>query len=159
MKQALDERIAQLKNEISRLQNELALLRSQKFVDTLLKSDGHVTRENNTIIRTELGLTVKGTRLTLYYIIDELKKNNSLKNIRDIYELTDQEMLDILDYIHLHKDEVEQEYQQIVKSSEENKKYWETKNQDLMSKTYQQREVVLTKLREWREQYHASHKE
>jgi len=157
--QEVNERISQLENEIRQLQSELAVLRSQKLVDALLKADGPLPRENHTVIRTEAGLTVKGSRLTLYYIMDSIRENNSLKNVRDIYELTDEEMLDILDYIHLHKEEVEKEYQQVVKSSEENRKYWEEKNRDLMDKTYQQREVVLAKLREWQEQYRANRKE
>lgn len=157
--QQVNERIVQLESEVQRLQSELAVLRSQKLVDALLKADAPLPRENHTVVRTEQGLTVKGTRLTLYYIMDSIKKNNSLKNVRDIYELTDEEMLDILDYIHLHKEEVEKEYQQVVKSAEENRKYWEKKNRDVMDKTYQQREAVLAKLREWQEQYHANHKE
>ena len=157
--QQVNDRIAQLENEIRRLQGELAVLRSQKLVDALLQADGPIPRENRTVIRTEAGLTLNGSRLTLYYMMDSMRGNNSLKNVRDIYELTDEEMLDVLDYIHLHKEEVEKEYQQVVKLSKENRKYWEEKNRELMDKTYQQREVVLTKLREWREQYDASHKE
>ncbi len=154
----LDERIGKLEEESRRLQKELAVLRSEKLVQMLMEMDGPVPRENRTVIRTANGLTVNGTRLTLYYVMDAMREDNSLKNIRDIYELTDEEMLDILDYIHLNKEDFEKEYQQIVKSSEENRKYWEEKNQGLMNITYQQREVVLAKLREWSVQYHASHK-
>lgn len=156
--QQMDERIDQLESEIRRLQSELAVLRSQKLVDALLKADTPLPRENHTVVRTEQGLTVKGTRLTLYYIMDSIKENNSLKNVRDIYELTDGEMLDILDYIHLHKEDVEREYQEVLQSAERNRKYWEEHNREAMGKIYQQREVVRAKLREWREQYHAENK-
>jgi uncharacterized protein (DUF433 family) len=156
--QQVNNRILQLEEEISRLQSELAVLRSQKLVEALLKSDGPLPRENHTVIRTERGLTVKGSRLTLYYIMDALKEDNSLKNIRDIYELTDEEMLDILDYIHLNKEAVEKEYQEVLQSAEQNRKYWEERNRELMAKSYQQREVVRAKLSEWREQYHAENK-
>lgn len=156
--QQVNERMAQLESEIQRLQSELAVLRSQKLVDALLKTDAPLPRENHTVIRTERGLTIKGTRLTLYYIMDEIKKSNSLKNIRDIYELTDEEMLDILDYLHLHKEEVEKEYQEVLQSAERNREYWEDHNRELMSKTYQQRETIRAKLKEWREQYHAENK-
>lgn len=154
-KQKVDERIDQLEQELSQLQVELAVLRSQKLVDDLLKANVHSTRENRTVIRTDAGLTVKGSRLTLYYILDSIKAETSLKDIRDMYELTDEEMLDILDYIHLNKDLVEREYQQILKTSEENRKYWEQKNIELMGKNYEQREKVRMKLKEWREQYRA----
>jgi hypothetical protein len=156
--QQVNERLVQLESEIRRLQSELAVLRSQKLVDALLKADAPLPRENHTVVRTEQGLTVKGTHLTLYYIMDEIKKSNSLKNIRDIYELTDEEMLDILDYIHLHKEEVEKEYQEVLQSAERNRQYWEEHNHEVMEKTYQQRETVRAKLKEWREQYHAENK-
>jgi uncharacterized protein (DUF433 family) len=156
--QQVNECIVQLESEIQRLQSELVVLRSQKLVDALLKADAPMPRENHTVVRTEQGLTVKGTRLTLYYILDSIKENNSMKNVRDIYELTDEEMLDILDYIHLHKEEVEKEYQEVLQSAERNRKYWEEHNRELMEKSYQQRETVRTKLREWREQYHAENK-
>jgi hypothetical protein len=143
----VNERILQLEEEIRRLGNELAVLRSQKLVDELLKADGPIQRENLTVVRTDRGLTIKGSRLTLYSIMDEINENNSLKNVRDIYELTDSEMLDILDYIHLHREEVEKEYQQVLKSAEEHRKYWEEKNHAVIQATYEQRETVLKKLR------------
>lgn len=153
-----NKRISQLKNEIRGLQRELAVLRSEELVNALLKMDGPLPRENPTVIRTERGLTVKGSRLTLYDIMGAMKKGESLKNIRDIYELADEEILDVLDYIHMHKEEVEKEYQEILKSAEENQKYWEEKNREQLDKTYQQRDVIRAKLREWREQYHAENK-
>ncbi len=156
--QTINERVTQLENEIRRLQSELAVLRSQNLVEALLKTDASLPRENHTVIRNERGLTVKGTRLTLYYLMDEIKKNNSLKNIRDIYELTDEEMLDILDYIHLHKEDVEKEYQEVLQTAERNRKYWEEHNREIMAKTHQQQETVRAKLKEWREQYHAEKK-
>jgi len=64
-------------------------------------------------------------------------------------------MLDILDYIHLHRAEVEAEYQQILRSSEESRWYWEERNRARITETYQQREAVRAKLKEWREQYRA----
>jgi len=147
------DRIAKLESELRHLQSELATLRSRLLVEALIKADGPLPRENRTVVRTERGLTVKGTRLTLYTIMDEIKENNSLKNIRDIYELTDEEMLDILDYIHLHRAEVEAEYQEILRVSEESRRYWEERNRERLNETYQQREAVQAKLKEWREQY------
>ena len=152
------DRISQLENEIRRLQSELAVLRSQELIDALLKMDGPLPRENHTVIRTARGLTVKGSRLTIYSIMDAIRENNSLKNARDLYELTDEEMLDILDYIHLHKEEVQKEYQEVLQFADENRKYWEEKNREQLEKTYQQRDVVRAKLREWREQYHVENK-
>ena len=156
--QQINDRVPQLEEELKRLQSELAVLRSRNLVETLKETDGPLPRENQTIVRTERGLVIKGTRLTLYEIMDEIKKKNSLKNIRDIYELTDEELLDILDYIHLHKEDVEKEYLEVLQSAEQNRKYWEERNQELMAKTYQQKETIRAKLREWREQYRTDNK-
>jgi hypothetical protein len=154
----LQEQITKLEEEARKINIQLAALRSQQFVEALSKADGPLPRENRTVTRAKNGLTVNGSRLTLYHIMDEMKENNPLKNVRDIYELTDEEMLDVLDYIHLNKNEVEKEYQEILKSSEQDRKYWEEKNQERMEKNYPQREAVLAKLREWQEQYRAEHK-
>lgn len=154
----INERISLLEEQIRRLQSELAVLRSQKLVNALLDTDGPLPRENQTITRTAAGLTIKDSRLTLYALMDEIREGNSLKNVRDLYELTDEEMLDILDYIHLHKEEVEKEYRSVLKAAEENRKYWEEKNQEQLEKLYVQRDAVLLKLQEWREQYHADRK-
>lgn len=151
----LNDRISQLEEEIRKLQTELAVLRSEKLVEELLKTDGPLVRENETVTRTERGLTVKGSRLTLYSILDAMKDNNSLKNVRDIFELTDQEMLDVLDYIHLHKAEVEKEYQAVLESAQKNKEYWQERNKEQLGKTYQQSETVRAKLMELKEKYKA----
>jgi len=154
----LDQRIAKLEEEVRQYQVELAILRSQKLVELLAKMDGPLPRENRTVVRTSRGLSVNGSRLTLYSIMDGIRENNSLKNVRDLYELTDDEMLDVLDYIHLHKQEVEQEYQEVVKSAEQNQKYWEDRNKEQLEKAYQQRETVRAKLQEWRAQYRTDNK-
>lgn len=154
----INERISHLEEEIRHLQSELAVLRAKKLVNALLETDGPLPRENQTVVRTSGGLTIKGSRLTLYAIMDEIRDGNSLKNVRDLYELTDEEILDILDYIHLHKQEVEKEYQEILKSAEDNRKFWDEKNREQLGKTYVQRDVVSAKLQEWRKQYHADRK-
>ena len=148
------EQIAKLEEEVRQLYTQLAALRSQQLVDALAKTDSPLPRENYTVVRTARGLTVKGSRLTLYSIMDEIKDNNSFKNIRDIYELTDEEMLDILDYIHLHRQEVDAEYQEVVRSAEENQKYWDERNREHFAEASPQRDMIQAKLREWREQYH-----
>lgn len=159
----LGKRIAQLEEESRKIQKELAPLRGEWYVHTLLKkqqsgSDGYLPRENHTVIRTSRGLSVNGTRLTLYDIRDSLHHGNSLKNVRDVYDLTDEEMLDILDYIHLNKEDFEKEYQEIVKANEEERKYWDERNRDLMERTRAQREATIARLREWSGQYHAKGK-
>jgi len=43
-----------------------------------------------TIVRTERGLTIAGTRITLYDVIDHLKAQYPPKFIRDVFNLTDE---------------------------------------------------------------------
>ena len=67
----LEKRIAELEEESRRIQKELAPLRGEWYAHTLLKrqldgGDGYLPRENRTVVRTSRGLTVNGTRLTLY---------------------------------------------------------------------------------------------
>lgn len=156
----LDKRIAQLEEESRRIQKELSTLRAKKLVQTLsnMDRDEPLPRENRTVIRTGTGLTVNGTRLTLYLIRDSLNGDTSLRNVRDIYGLTDEEMLDVLDYIQLNKNEFDKEYQEIVKANAEQRRYWEEKNRDLMEKTREQRETTIARLREWSRQYQAEGK-
>ena len=39
-------------------------------------------------------------------------------------------MAGVLAYLEAHRDEVEQEYQQVVRQAEENRNYWEKRNRD-----------------------------
>ncbi|NCS05060.1 MAG: DUF433 domain-containing protein [Microcystis aeruginosa G13-11] len=51
------------------------------------------------IIRTERGLTIAGTRITLYDVIDLLKADYPPKLIRDTFNLTDAQIDAALSYI------------------------------------------------------------
>jgi uncharacterized protein (DUF433 family) len=159
----LGKRIAELEAESRRIQQELAPLRGEWCAHAHLKKqqadgDGYLPRENRTVIRTSRGLTVNGTRLTLYDIRDYLKGEDSLKNIRDLFNLTDEEMLDILDYMYLNKEEFEKEYQKILELAAEHRKYWEEKNRAVMERNRPQSEATIARLREWSKQYQTNRK-
>jgi len=80
-----------------------------------------------TVIRTGRGLTVAGTRITLYAIMDFIKEDYPPKLIRYKFNLTEQQMADVLAYIDEHREEVEAEYQQVIKEAEELRRYHEEK--------------------------------
>lgn len=82
------------------------------------------------IIRTERGLTIAGTRITLYDVMDYLKAQYPSKFIRDAFNLTDEQIHAALSYIEVHQTTVEAEYQEILKTAEETRKYWEQRNRD-----------------------------
>jgi uncharacterized protein (DUF433 family) len=108
------------------------------------------------IIRTERGLTISGTRITLYDIMDHLEAQYPLKFIRDVFDLTDEQINTALSYIEMHRMEVEAEYQEILKAAVEIQQYWEEKNRDRFARIVASprlgHEAVRAKLREQRQQ-------
>lgn len=88
------------------------------------------TVTSNTIVRTSRGLTIAGTRLTLYTIMDHLKDDWPPHLIQDWFNLTEQQIQDVLDYIDAHQEEVEAEYQQVLKEAEETEQYWREYNRE-----------------------------
>ncbi|WP_333466344.1 DUF433 domain-containing protein [Microcoleus sp. T3_B1] len=81
-----------------------------------------------TIVRTERGLTIAGTRITLYDVIDHLKALYPPKFIRDVFNLTDEQLRAAISYIEAHQTDVEAQAHEILKSAEETRQYWEDRN-------------------------------
>jgi len=86
------------------------------------------------IVRTSRGLTIAGTRITLYTIMDYLKDEWPPHLIQDWFNLTDQQIQGVLDYIEAHQEEVEAEYQQVLAEADEIKQYWEERNRERFAK-------------------------
>jgi uncharacterized protein (DUF433 family) len=89
-----------------------------------------VSNGKSEIIRTERGLAIAGTRITLYDVMDYLKAQYPPKFIRDTFNLTDEQISAALSYIEAHRTEVEAEYQEVLQTAEEIRKYWEERNQE-----------------------------
>jgi uncharacterized protein (DUF433 family) len=83
-----------------------------------------------TVISSSRGLSVAGTRITLYSIMDCLQAGWSPQLIRDWFNLTDQQINDVMDYIQAHRAEVEAEYQIVVRRAAEIRRYWQDRNQE-----------------------------
>jgi uncharacterized protein (DUF433 family) len=83
-----------------------------------------------TVIRTERGLTIAGTRITLYDVMDYVTADWPPKLIRDWLNLSDQQIGDVMAYIDAHRAEVEAEYQIVLETAEENRQYWEERNRE-----------------------------
>jgi uncharacterized protein (DUF433 family) len=77
------------------------------------------------IIRTERGLTISGTRITLYDVMDYVIAQYPPKFIRSLFDLTQTQINAALSYIETNRPEVEAEYQLVLKQAEENRQYWE----------------------------------
>jgi uncharacterized protein (DUF433 family) len=82
------------------------------------------------IIRTERGLTIIGTRTSLYDVIDLLKAHYPPKLIRDTFSLTDAQINAALSYIEANQAQVEAEYQDVLQTREEIRHYWEERNRE-----------------------------
>ncbi|MUG91881.1 DUF433 domain-containing protein [Scytonema sp. UIC 10036] len=66
--------------------------------------------QQGAVIRTERGLTIAGTRITLYDVMDYLTERYPPEFIRAMLSLTDEQMNSALSYIDAHREEVEAEY-------------------------------------------------
>jgi len=84
----------------------------------------------STVVRNNWGLAIAGTRITLYDIMDYLKANWPPGLIRNWLNLTEKQMADVLAYIEQHRAEVEQEYQLVLKNTEQIRQYWEDRNRE-----------------------------
>ncbi|MCL4708022.1 DUF433 domain-containing protein [bacterium] len=80
------------------------------------------------VLRTGRGLTIAGTRITLYAIMDYLELDWPLKLIRDRLNLTDEQITAAMDYIEAHREACEAEYHTILAQAEKNREYWEEHN-------------------------------
>ena len=112
-----------------------------------------VSHHQPAIIRTERGLTVAGTRITLYDVMDYVTAQYPPKFIRALFDLTEDQINDALSYIETNRPEVEAEYQLVLKQAEENRQYWEERRRDHLAraaKVYPKpgQEALWTKLQE-----------
>ena len=82
------------------------------------------------VVRTPRGLSVRGTRLTLYQIMDYIKAGCTKEHIQGDFNLSFRDMDEIFKYIEENEEEFEEEYQCIVKQDEENRRYWEERNRE-----------------------------
>lgn len=88
------------------------------------------SNQKPTIIRTERGLTISGTRITLYDVMDYVTAQYPPKFIRSLFDLTDGQISAALSYIEENHAEVEAEYQIVLKQAEEIRQYWEERNRE-----------------------------
>lgn len=114
--------------------------------------------ENSTVTRTERGLVVRGSRLTLYQIMDYLLADYSREMILEYHPWLSAEQLDdVLNYIETNREEFEAEYKEVVEYSEEIRRYWEERNRERIAqfnpdKLSPERRAVWDKLEAWRKE-------
>ena len=92
------------------------------------------SHQQPSIIRTERGLTIAGTRITLYYFMDYIHAGYPPKLIRHKFHITDEQFEATMSYIEIHRDDVEAEYQMVLRIAQENREYWEERNRELFER-------------------------
>lgn len=108
-----------------------------------------------TVVRTERGLSIAGTRITLYDVIDYLTAGWSPDRIRDRLNLSDQQVADVLAYIDTNRAQVDAEYQEVLRLAAENRRYWEERNRDRFERIASQppapeQEALRARLDAWK---------
>ncbi len=89
-----------------------------------------ISNGQSAIVRTERGLTISGTRITLYDVMDHLAMGRPPQLILNWLPLTEEQLDSALIYIERNRAEVESEYQEILKTAEEVRQYWEERNRE-----------------------------
>lgn len=87
-----------------------------------------VSQNSSAIIRTERGLSISGTRITLYDVMDYVMAQYPPQFIRSLFDLTEEQMSVALSYIEENRSEFEVEYQLVLTQAEENRRYWEDRS-------------------------------
>ena len=114
-----------------------------------------IINSQSTVVKTDQGLFIEGTRITVYDVLDYLKSGWPAKLIRDWLNLTEQQITDVMEYIENNREEVEAEYQQVLDYSEEIRQYWKKRNQKRFAKIASMppkpgREDVHARLQAWK---------
>jgi uncharacterized protein (DUF433 family) len=93
-----------------------------------------IPTETADIIRTERGLTISGTRITLYDVMDYVSEHYPPKFIRAMLDLSDEQVSAALSYIEAHSAEVKAEYQLVLKEAEELRQYYDEQNRERIAR-------------------------
>lgn len=89
--------------------------------------------EQTAIIRTERGLAIAGTRITIYDVMDHLAAGRPPELILNWLPLTQKQLESAISYIETNRDRVEAEYQEVLKTADEIRQYWEERNRDRLA--------------------------
>jgi len=113
------------------------------------------SNEKVEIIRTERGLTIAGTRITLYQLMDYIHAGYPPNLLRHKFYITDQQFDAAISYIETYRAEVEAEYQIVLQQAEEIHQYWENRNRERFAQiatisSKPEQEAIRAKLNTWK---------
>jgi uncharacterized protein (DUF433 family) len=84
-----------------------------------------ITNTNSLIVETPRGPSIAGTRITVYSVMDYLKANRSRDYILQFLHVTPEQLDAAIEYIKQHREEVERDYQSILRRSQELREHYE----------------------------------
>lgn len=93
-----------------------------------------ISEIQTTVVRTSRGLSIAGTRITLYDVMDYVKADWPPKLIQHWFNLSNTQITDVMQYITSHRDAVEAEYQQVLQQADEHRAYWEERNRERLDR-------------------------
>lgn len=93
-----------------------------------------VSNEEGAIVRTERGLTIAGTRIAIYDVMDYVTEHYPSKFVSAMLSLTEEQVAAALSYIDSNRAEVEAEYNLVVKEAEELRQYYEEQNRERVAR-------------------------
>lgn len=93
-----------------------------------------ISNGQSAIILTEHGLTIVGTRITLYDVMDFLKAQYPPKLIRDKFNLTDKQIKAALSYLEANRTQIEAEYQEVLHTRKEIRQYGKSATANILPK-------------------------
>jgi uncharacterized protein (DUF433 family) len=107
------------------------------------------------IIRTERGLTIAGTRITIYDVMDHLVAGWTPKLMLNWLPLTEAQLNAALLYIEASRPEVEAEYQTVLHEAQQMREYWEEQNRERLLEIAKLppkpgQEEIYAKLQAWK---------
>ena len=107
------------------------------------------------ILRTERGLAIAGTRITLYQIMDYIHAGDPRHLIRHQFYISEEQFDAAMAYIDANWDEVEAEYQTVLKDAVEIRQYWEERNRERFARIAKMppkpgQEEIRAKLKAWK---------
>jgi uncharacterized protein (DUF433 family) len=115
------------------------------------------TISHQPITRTERGLTISGTRITIYDVMDYANSQYPAKFISSLLNLTETQINDALAYIETNRSEVDAEYQIVLQQAEASQQYWAERNKEHIAQTAvtskQGKEALWTKLQAQKAQH------
>jgi uncharacterized protein (DUF433 family) len=123
--------------------------------------NGAIAEANQSVIRNSRGLSIAGTRITLYHIMDYLKADWPPKLIQDRLNLSDKQIADVMAYIEVHREQVEAEYQLVLQQADDIQQYWQERNRERLAKIATMppkpgQEEIQAKLQAWKRKLEAA---